>query len=112
MAWRPSASWVVLRRRARLLAVTRAFFDARGLLEVETPALVQRAVTDPHLDNLGASDRGLQAIAVPGQDKRQHQRAEQAGEPERCHGRIFFRFLTELFAQESRPRNSLRRARR
>ena len=53
MAWRPSASWVVLRRRARLLAATRAFFDARGLLEVETPALVQRAVTDSHLENIG-----------------------------------------------------------
>ena len=52
MAWRPSGSWTALRQRARLLAATRCFFDARGLLEVETPALVQRAVTDPHLENI------------------------------------------------------------
>ena len=58
MAWRPSASWTVLRRRARLLAATRSFFDARGLLEVETPALVQRAVTDPHLKNIAVRVAG------------------------------------------------------
>ncbi len=52
MAWRPSASWTALRQRARLLAATRSFFSARGLLEVETPALVRHAVTDPHLGNI------------------------------------------------------------
>lgn len=52
MLWRPSASWVALGQRAQLLASAREFFNARGLLEVETPALVQRAVTDPHLQNI------------------------------------------------------------
>ncbi|MEO7386226.1 MAG: EF-P lysine aminoacylase EpmA [Gammaproteobacteria bacterium] len=52
MDWRPSASLATLRQRARLLAATREFFTARGLLEVETPALVQYGVTDPHLQNI------------------------------------------------------------
>jgi lysyl-tRNA synthetase class 2 len=54
MHWRPSASLANLRHRARLLGTTRAFFDERGLLEVETPALVRHGVTDPHLQNIGA----------------------------------------------------------
>ncbi len=54
MHWRPSASLVTLRQRSQLLRAARAFFSERGLLEVETPALVQRAVTDPHLQNIQA----------------------------------------------------------
>jgi lysyl-tRNA synthetase class 2 len=49
--WGPSASTGVLRARAELLARLRAFFHARGVLEVETPALSRRAVTDVHLDS-------------------------------------------------------------
>lgn len=47
--WRPSADLSVLRLRAELLAQIRAFFAARGVLEVETPALSVAAITDPHL---------------------------------------------------------------
>jgi lysyl-tRNA synthetase class 2 len=47
--WQPNAELATLRRRAQLLAQTRAFFSARGLLEVDTPALVRHAVTDVHL---------------------------------------------------------------
>ncbi len=49
LEWRPSAKIAALRQRAVLLARVRDFMAARNVLEVETPALVQRAVTDPHL---------------------------------------------------------------
>lgn len=57
-AWAPTASLAALAVRARLLAATRAFFAGRGVLEVETPALVGHAVTDPHLANVAATLAG------------------------------------------------------
>lgn len=54
--WRPGASTGVLRRRAALLRDLRAFLDARGLCEVQTPLLASTAPTDPH----------IHCIAVPG----------------------------------------------
>jgi lysyl-tRNA synthetase class 2 len=62
MQWQPSASLDTLAQRARLLGATRDFFRQRGLLEVETPALVAHAVSDPHLANIPArlaDGRGL-----------------------------------------------------
>jgi lysyl-tRNA synthetase class 2 len=44
----------VLRRRAALLATIRAFFAARNVLEVETPALSTAAVPDLALESLTA----------------------------------------------------------
>lgn len=52
--WRPSATRARLAQRAELLAATRDFFGARGLLEVETPMLVGAAVTDTHLESVQA----------------------------------------------------------
>lgn len=50
--WSSSASHEVLLQRALMLKNIRAFFDARGVLEVETPLLSHFATTDPHLDSL------------------------------------------------------------
>lgn len=47
--WRPGASSERLRQRAEKLAQVRAFFAARDVLEVDTPQLVNRAVTDVNI---------------------------------------------------------------
>lgn len=52
MNWQPSASIATLRHRAQLVAAARSFFDARGLLEVDTPVVVRHGVTDVHLASL------------------------------------------------------------
>ena len=48
-----------LRTRARMLARIRAFFAARGVLEVETPALSSAGVSDLALDSVLAAARSL-----------------------------------------------------
>ncbi len=50
--WRPTAPMANLRARAEVLATVRSFFARRGVLEVETPALGQAAVTDPNLASM------------------------------------------------------------
>lgn len=49
--WRPSASFETLRVRASLMRRIRAFFDARAVLEVETPVLSRGATVDPQIDS-------------------------------------------------------------
>ncbi|MEO5365496.1 MAG: EF-P lysine aminoacylase EpmA [Magnetococcus sp. WYHC-3] len=49
-AWGPSASREVLVARAALLGRIREFFAARGVLEVETPALLTGVAPEPHLE--------------------------------------------------------------
>jgi lysyl-tRNA synthetase class 2 len=56
--WRPSASLDTLQQRARLLQRLRAFFIARGVLEVETPQLSAAATTDPQLHSLSTRYTG------------------------------------------------------
>ncbi|MGH8398455.1 MAG: EF-P lysine aminoacylase EpmA [Gammaproteobacteria bacterium] len=47
--WRPTASLENLKLRAELLKKLRVFFETRGILEVETPALSHAGATDRHL---------------------------------------------------------------
>ncbi len=58
--WRPTATVAALRRRADALRFTREFFASRGVLEVETPAMVNAAVSDINL--------GSVRTQVPGRD--------------------------------------------
>jgi len=48
----PVASLASLQLRARIKKRIRAFFDAHGVLEVETPILAKAGVTDPHIDSM------------------------------------------------------------
>jgi lysyl-tRNA synthetase class 2 len=50
--WQPFASKETLEKRALMLKSIRAFFDARGALEVETPLLASSGITDIHLESL------------------------------------------------------------
>jgi lysyl-tRNA synthetase class 2 len=47
--WRPTASRERLERRASALAQVRAFFAKRGVIEVDTPIIVNAPVTDVHI---------------------------------------------------------------
>jgi lysyl-tRNA synthetase class 2 len=62
--WRPQADMRALRLRAEVLARVRAFFAARGVLEVETPILSRHAVTDPRLHSLSTLYTGPGAPAA------------------------------------------------
>lgn len=53
--WRPSASLDLLRRRAVGLQATRAFFAQRDVMEVETPFIVTRPVSEGQLANVRCS---------------------------------------------------------
>ncbi len=59
LAWRPTASPAMLRRRAEALHFTREFFRARDVLEVETPALVNAPVSDVNLASARVTVAGL-----------------------------------------------------
>lgn len=52
--WLPTASIEALRLRAALYRRIRGFFDARGVLEVETPILSEAGNTDPNIESLRA----------------------------------------------------------
>lgn len=58
MSWRPSATVPTLRLRSQLLGATRQFFAAREVLEVDTPLIVRRAASEPHLHSA--------AVRLPG----------------------------------------------
>jgi lysyl-tRNA synthetase class 2 len=50
--WRPTASLAALRRRASALQITRDFFRARAVLEVETPVMVNAPVSDVNIGSV------------------------------------------------------------
>lgn len=56
--WQPVASREVIRQRARLLKSIRAFFNARDVLEVETPVVASAGSTDLNIDSLQTVFRG------------------------------------------------------
>ncbi|MBF2760143.1 MAG: EF-P lysine aminoacylase GenX [Ectothiorhodospiraceae bacterium AqS1] len=56
-AWPPGASIDILRLRARRLRAIRAYFEERGVMEVDTPALCATTVTDPAISSLHTRDR-------------------------------------------------------
>lgn len=51
-AWQPSATFQTLTQRAQILKQIRDFFAARDVLEVETPLLCSRSVTDPFIQSI------------------------------------------------------------
>jgi elongation factor P--(R)-beta-lysine ligase len=66
--WRPGASRDMLRRRAACLALVRGFFADRGVLEVDTPLIVNSPVSDVHIHSATVQLRppGLApAVAAP-----------------------------------------------
>ena len=56
--WRPSANEAVLRARAGLYRTIRGWFEARGVLEVETPILSAAATVDPNIDSFSCTAGG------------------------------------------------------
>jgi lysyl-tRNA synthetase class 2 len=64
MSYALAASLATLRQRAAMLAAIRAFFAARGVLEVETPALSRAGVTDPAIESITATVRSLGTVPL------------------------------------------------
>ncbi|MDJ0911243.1 MAG: EF-P lysine aminoacylase EpmA [Woeseiaceae bacterium] len=58
--WRPNSDAKLAKRRADMLARVRRYFEARSVLEVDTPSLSHTTVTDPNIASIGVSgDRFL-----------------------------------------------------
>ncbi len=58
--WRPTAQLLALQARAEFYRTIREFFAAREVLEVETPLMAARGVTDPYIQAFGVDDKYLQ----------------------------------------------------
>jgi len=53
--WVPGASLENIRTRAYVLQTIRAFFEQRGVLEVDTPVLGRATTTDPNINSLNST---------------------------------------------------------
>ena len=56
--WAPRAALDTLKARADLYRAVRVFFDARQVLEVDTPVLSRHATVDRHIDSFSTADAG------------------------------------------------------
>ena len=55
MSWQPRAKMQVIRERARVYNQTRAFFNNRGYLEVDTPVLMPATSTDASIESIAVA---------------------------------------------------------
>jgi len=53
--WQPNSDSGVAARRAEMLQTAHKFFRERNILAVDTPALSNRTVTDPHIESITAA---------------------------------------------------------
>lgn len=74
--WKPSADIATLKKRAQVLKALRAFFDARDVVEVQTPLMSSSAATDVHLDSFSVLDDRLDERA----DERQAEGSKRANQ--------------------------------
>ena len=59
MNWQPTAELATLKQRAKIMANIRAFFDQRGVMEVETPLACRGTITNPNILSLTTKIHGL-----------------------------------------------------
>ncbi|MBW3540955.1 MAG: EF-P lysine aminoacylase GenX [Planctomycetes bacterium] len=62
--FRPTSSLAMLRLRAAMLAFVRRFFDERGYVEVDTPALSRDVVVDAYLEPFVVESSGWRLAAA------------------------------------------------
>lgn len=65
MNWKPTASLEALQKRAQVIKKIRQFFEARGVLEVDTPLLGKTATPDPLIEAFKTTYHG--PLAARGQ---------------------------------------------
>ncbi len=63
--WAPSAPLEALRVRARVLRQIRAFFEARGVVEADCPALVRAVAPDPRIEPFRLVTTGARRFLHP-----------------------------------------------
>ncbi len=58
--WRPTATLTAIQARAKMYKDIRNFFNQRDVLEVETPIIGARGVTNPYIQSFMVTDKYLQ----------------------------------------------------